>query len=650
MIPKEIIDVIFETTRIEEVIGEFVNLKKAGANYKGLSPFTPEKTPSFVVSPAKQIFKCFSTGKGGSAVTFLMEHEHFSYPEALRYLANKYGIEIPEREMTAEERAFINEKESLFLVSEAAQKFFENTLWEEEEGKAIGLSYLKERDISEKSIKTFGLGYSPNKKDAFTTHAERNGYKLTYLEKTGLTLEGKKIDRFYGRVTFPIHSISGRILGFGGRILKTNVKAAKYLNSPESEIYHKSKVLYGLFQAKKSIIKEDRCFLVEGYTDVISLHQHGIENVVASSGTALTNDQIRLIRRLTPNITILYDGDAAGLKAAFRGIDLVLAEGMHVKVVQFAAGEDPDTFARSVSNEELQRFLNEQAQDFISFKSNVLLEDAGNDPVKRAGLIKQVLESIAVVDDNTLREVYIKDTASRFDMTERNLTHELDRLRGNKLDEEYKTEQRSTQREQNLEIAYSKEQQLQTGYPDEEQERKMISLLLNDGEAVITLTAKKQEEESGEIKEVEISSEVHVAHFIVQQINQDDLKFDNPIYQQIYNDFAKSDAISEVLPASFFTRHEDSQIVHLVSDLITEIHQISPSWGKFEVVPPAREKRIRKDVLQSIFYFKQTKLQRLINGLQDNLKKSENGQEIMAELIRFNEIKIFLSKLIEQAR
>jgi DNA primase len=406
-----------------------------------------------------------------------------------------------------------------------------------------------------------------------------------------------------------------------------------------------------LFQAKKSIIKEDRCFLVEGYTDVVSLHQHGIENVVASSGTALTQDQIRLIRRLTPNITILYDGDAAGLKAAFRGIDLVLAEGMHVKVVLFPKGEDPDSYARSVSNDELQVFLNDKAQDFISFKSNVLLEEAGQDPVKRAGLIKQVLESIAAVDDNTLREVYVKDTASRFDMTERNLIHEIERLRGNKQEEDHKAEQRTAQREQNLEVAYSKEVSVTNAYPDEEQERKMISLLLNDGEAVITLTAKKQEEdESGKVKEVEISSDVHVAHFIVQQINQDELEFDNPIYQQIYNEFAKSDAISEVLPASFFTRHEDAPIVHLVSDLITDMHQMSPSWVKFEVVPPDREKRIRKDVLQSIFYFKQRKLQRIINGLQDNLKKSENGQEIMAELMRFNEIKSFLSKLIEEAR
>lgn len=352
MISKTTIDAVFETARVEEVIGDFVQLKKSGSNFKGLSPFSDERTPSFMVSPVKQIWKDFSSGKGGNAVAFLMEHEHFTYPEAIKYLAKKYNIEVEETEQTDEQKEQANERESMYVVSEFAKDYFHKTLINSEQGKAIGLSYFKERGFTEETIEKFQLGYSPDVWDAFTSEAIRKGYKLEFLEKTGLTIvkEEKQFDRFKGRVMFPIHSLSGRVLGFGGRILTNEKKAAKYLNSPESEIYHKSKVLYGIYYAKQAIAKEDNCYLVEGYTDVIQLHQLGIENVVSSSGTALTPEQIRLINRLTPNITVLFDGDAAGQRASLRGIDLILEQGMNVKVCSFPEGEDPDSFSKAYAH------------------------------------------------------------------------------------------------------------------------------------------------------------------------------------------------------------------------------------------------------------------------------------------------------------
>src|SRR5690554_3298281 len=399
MITKNTIDAIFDATRVEEVIGDFVSLKKSGSNYKGLSPFTDERTPSFMVSPAKQIWKDFSSGKGGNAVSFLMEHEHFTYPEALRYLAKKYNIEIEETEQTDEDKQLVNEKESLFLVSEFAKKYFEETLWKTDEGQSIGLSYFKERGFSKNTIEKFGLGYSPDRWEAFTAEALQKGYNLDYLEKTGLTVvkEDKKFDRFKGRVMFPIQSLSGRVLGFGGRILGNDKKMAKYLNSPESDIYHKSKVLYGIFHVKQAISKEDSCILVEGYTDVIQMHQAGIENVVASSGTALTTDQIRLIQRLTQNVTVLFDGDAAGLRASLRGIDMILEAGMNVRVCAFPEGEDPDSMARNLSYDDLRAYLESNQTDFIRFKVNVLLKDAANDPLKKAEVIKEIVTSISKI-------------------------------------------------------------------------------------------------------------------------------------------------------------------------------------------------------------------------------------------------------------
>ena len=389
MISKSTIDKVFESSRVEEVIGDFVQLKKSGSNFKGLSPFSEERTPSFMVSPVKQIWKDFSSGKGGTVITFLMEHEHFTYPEAIRYLANKYNIEVEETEQTDEQKLISNEKESLYLINDFANKFFQNTLLNTDEGKSIGLSYFTERDFDKDIVKKFQLGYCKDIWSDFTDNAIKNGYNLKYLEKSGLTIikESKKFDRFKGRVIFPIQSMSGRILGFGGRTLKKTKSIAKYLNSPESEIYYKSKVLYGLFHAKQDIAKLDNCFLVEGYTDVIRLYQKGVRNVVASSGTALSSDQIRLINRLTNNITVVFDGDSAGINAAFRGIDIILEQGMNVKICNLPQGEDPDSFSKSKSNDEIVNFLSENSKDFITYKASLLIENSKKDPVKKAETI-----------------------------------------------------------------------------------------------------------------------------------------------------------------------------------------------------------------------------------------------------------------------
>ena len=448
MISKSTIEQVFETARVEEVIGDFVNLKKSGSNFKGLSPFSDERSPSFMVSPVKQIWKDFSSGKGGNAVTFLMEHEHFTYPEAIKYLAKKYNIEIEETEQTNEQKEEANERESLYLVNEFANTYFQNILHKTDQGKAIGLSYFKERGFTNDTIKTYNLGYSLDEWQAFTDEALGKGYQLEFLEKTGLTIvkEDKRFDRFKGRVMFPIHSMSGRILGFGGRILAADKKAAKYVNSPESEVYHKSKVLYGLFHAKQSIAKEDNCFLVEGYTDVIQFHQTGIKNVVASSGTALTPEQIRLINRLTKNITVLFDGDAAGIRASIRGIDLILEQGLNVKVVMFPNGEDPDSFAKQNTLEELSSYLEDNSKDFIQFKAALLVEEANNDPIKKAETIREIVNSISKIPDPIKREIYIQECSRIMDISEDVLFSTLAQINKKErsdANKEYKEEQKA---------------------------------------------------------------------------------------------------------------------------------------------------------------------------------------------------------------
>ncbi|NCP05322.1 MAG: DNA primase, partial [Flavobacteriales bacterium] len=437
MISPASIDLVFETARVEEVIGDFVQLKKAGSNYKGLSPFSDERSPSFMVSPVKQIWKDFSSGKGGNAVAFLMEHEHFTYPEAIKYLAKKYNIEIEETEQSNEQKEQQDERESLYLVSEFASKYFQNILHKTDQGKSIGLGYFKERGFTEETIKNFDLGYSLEEWQAFTDEALKQGYKIEFLEKTGLTIVkgDKRFDRFKGRVMFPIKSMSGRVLGFGGRILVTDKKAAKYVNSPESIIYHKSNVLYGIYHAKQSIAKEDNCFLVEGYTDVIQFHQTGIKNVVSSSGTALTSEQIRLINRLTKNITVLFDGDAAGLRASLRGIDLILEQGMNVKVCTFPEGEDPDSFAKQNTLEELSVYLVENAKDFIEFKTSLLLDETKNDPIKKAEAISDMIATIAIIPDELKQQVYARRIAQMMDIEENRMYDSIQRFRNRRLND-----------------------------------------------------------------------------------------------------------------------------------------------------------------------------------------------------------------------
>jgi DNA primase len=563
LISKATIDTVFETARVEEVIGDFVQLKRAGSNFKGLSPFSDERSPSFMVSPAKGIWKDFSSGKGGNAVAFLMEHSHFTYPEAIRFLAKKYNIEIEETEQTDEEKANTDVRESMYLVSEFAKDYFHNTLLHSEEGKAIGLSYFKERGFTGETIKKFALGYSPETWDAFTKEALGKGYKLEFLESTGLTIpkDDRPFDRFKGRVMFPIQSMSGRILGFGGRILGNDKKAAKYLNSPESDIYHKSKVLYGIFQAKQAIAKQNNCYLVEGYTDVIQFNQAGIENVVASSGTALTPDQIRLINRLTKNITVLFDGDAAGLRASIRGIDLILEEGMNVKVCAFPDGEDPDSFAKKTPYEELVKYLEENAKDFIQFKASLLMSDAKNDPIKKADLIRDMVVSISKIPDRIQREIYIQECSRIMDISEQVLISTLAQLVKKDISDigkKQKQEQKAFEVVKNDEPIQVQKIDILYGL-----ERKIIEILLLYGnntegfedELIIT-------NEEGIIENV-IEKRIYKVHQrVFLSLQEDEVELANPLFKEIYTNLI-----------NYFNQNDDFNLEQYLMNLSPEYSQ-----------------------------------------------------------------------------
>jgi DNA primase len=589
MISRSTIDRVFETARVEEVIGEFVQLKKAGSNFKGLSPFVDEKSPSFMVSPVKQIWKDFSTGKGGNAISFLMEHEHYTYPEAIKWLAKKYNIEIEETEQSSEEKAQMNERESMFLVSTYAKDYFHDIMLNSNKGKAIGLSYFKERGFRDDIIKTFELGYCLDEWDAFTKAALAKGYDLKYLASTGLTIvkENRQFDRFKGRVLFPIHSMSGRILGFGGRILTADKKAAKYLNSPESDIYHKSKILYGLFQAKKEIAKQDNCYLVEGYTDVISFHQSGIENVVASSGTALTSDQIRLVNRLTKNITVLFDGDAAGIRASIRGIDLILEQGMNVKVVQFPDGEDPDSFAKSHSNEELKKYLEDSAQDFINFKVSLLLKDSNNDPIKKAGVIRDIVMSISKIPDGIQREVYVQECARIMDISERVLFSELAQIIAKGVQEKNKAtrQQNNTQQDPNAPPPeyFLAQEQAQMGVVkggvislekiDEisKFEKEIIKILLLHGNKETEFTEEiENEDEEGKVLLTSRKYNNNVSAEIYVHLQDDEMEFTNTIFQEIYTEIIHQLNQSKKLEINALVNHQNKEIASTVTSILMD--------------------------------------------------------------------------------
>lgn len=582
MIQKETVDKIIETARIEEVVGDFVSLKRRGANLLGNCPFHNERTPSFTVSPAKGIYKCFGCGKAGNSVNFIMEHEHYSYPEALRYLAKKYNIEIEEKELTAEDIEAQNEKESLYIVSSFAQKFFTEQLWETEDGKTIGLSYFRERGFRDDIIEKFQLGYSPDQWAAFTDKALATGYKLEYLEKTGLTIvkdEGaKKFDRFKGRVMFPIHNLTGRIIGFGGRILNTHDKTqAKYVNSPESEIYNKSKTLYGIYWAKKTISQFDVCYLVEGYTDVISLNQAGIENVVASSGTSLTHDQIKLISRYTKNITILYDGDPAGIKASFRGIDMILEEGMNVRVVLFPDGDDPDSYAKKVTTEELTAYINKEAKDFVSFKTSLLLTEIGNDPIKRAGLVKDLAHTIALVPDGIARQFYVQECSRITGIQEQTLLREVNKLRLEKNKKEQEVEQ---VRNQFVDFVTDEHQQPETNLQHlainpETEEKTIILLLLKYANQGMKYTTPAQDGQP----EQEVV--VRVGDYITYQLSTDEIYLQNPTYNAIYIAFSAfiNEGTEGDLPSGQdFAGHQDESIRNTAAHILLDPNTLSENW------------------------------------------------------------------------
>jgi len=646
MISRSTIDCVFESARVEEVIGEFVQLKKAGSNFKGLSPFTDEKSPSFMVSPVKQIWKDFSTGKGGNAVSFLMEHEHYTYPEALRWLAKKYNIEIEETEQTNEEKAQMNERESMFLVSNFAKEYFHDTMLNTNKGKAIGLSYFKERGFREDTIKKFDLGYCIDEWDNFTKAALAKGYDLKYLASTGLTIvkESKQFDRFKGRVMFPIHSMSGRVLGFGGRILTNDKKAAKYLNSPESDIYHKSKILYGIYQAKKEIAKQDNCFLVEGYTDVISFNQSGIENVVASSGTALTADQIRLINRLTKNITVLFDGDAAGIRASIRGIDLILEQGMNVKVVQFPDGEDPDSFAKANSDAELAAYLENSAQDFINFKVSLLLKDSDNDPIKKAGVIRDIVTSISKIPDGIQREVYVQECARIMDISERVLFSELAQLLKKETTKRAKTNQNANiDPNQPPPEYFAAQEQAQMGLVKGGQttakkidqlsilEKEIIRILLLYGneevefyEDIVNVDEDGKETITTRKYKNTVSEEIYL------HLQDDEIEFSNPIFQEIYIEIIHQLNQLEKLDIDSLINHKNPNIASTVTSILMdeEKHQLS-RWDTQNIFVTEAIEVLRKLVNDSVF-----NLRRILIGekIDELMKEATQEQGIAIDL------------------
>ncbi|WP_296684450.1 DNA primase [Flavobacterium sp.] len=654
MISKATIDTVYETARVEEVIGDFVQLKRAGSNYKGLSPFSDERSPSFMVSPVKQIWKDFSSGKGGNSVAFLMEHEHFTYPEAIRYLAKKYNIEIEETEQTDEEKANTDIKESMYLVSEFAKNYFHNILLHSEEGKAIGLSYFKERGFTNETITKFALGYSPETWDAFTKEALGKGYKLEFLESTGLTIpkEDRPFDRFKGRVMFPIQSMSGRILGFGGRILTNDKKAAKYLNSPESEIYHKSKVLYGIFQAKQSIAKLNNCYLVEGYTDVIQFNQAGIENVVASSGTALTPDQIRLINRLTKNITVLFDGDAAGLRASIRGIDLILEEGMNVKVCAFPDGEDPDSFAKKTSYDDLVAYLENNAKDFIQFKASLLMKDAQNDPIKKADLIREMVQSISKIPDRIQREIYIQECSRIMDISEQVLVSTLAQLVQKDIAEvgkKQKQEQKAFEIVKNE--APVQAQKIDILY---HLERKIIEILLlygNKVEEFEDVLLKTNGE--GEIEQVVEKKEYKVYQRIYLSLQEDEVELANPLFRAIFNDLINYYLQNEDFGIENYLKHLPDQFAQEVTDILMEDERVTlHKWDDQNIFVKQKSETVSQHTSEIIISMREYLINKLILDLMSEfVEKPDSDQEELKILINdYNKLKVNLTGTIGRIR
>ena len=631
-IPRETVEQILQAAHIEEVVGEFVTLKKRGSNLWGNCPFHNEKTPSFSVNPARNIFKCFGCGKAGDSAKFLMEHEHFSYPEALRYLAKKYNIKIEEREQTAEEIMQQSIREKMFNINEFANKYFVDTLWNTDEGKTIGLQYFRERGYLNPIIEKFQLGYSPARWDAFTTYAKQNGYSDELLEQIGLSLKGNKglYDRYHGRVMFPIHNLTGRVIGFGGRILVNDPekKSPKYQNSPESEIYDKKQTLYGIYFAKNAIARQDECILVEGYFDVLRMHQIGIENVVASSGTSLTMEQIRLVKRYTKNITMLYDGDSAGIHAALRGTDMILGEGMNVRIVVLPPEHDPDTFGKDFSVEYVSNYLKENAKDFIRFKTELLLKDAENDPIKRGQVIREIVETISVIPDSIFRITYVKECSRLLDMPEQTLTNELNKILRAKLKKTLGIEDNvvvsvpetnSTTQNQDETV----EDQLPAGYY---QERELVKLLLMYGKEMIV---DERIDESGE----RILEQVSVAQFIIDDLKNDGFVFTNAVNQKIFNIFDHTIDEGIIPDDSFFVSNEDETIAERAADLLSSPYKLD-QWEKYGIFVKQEQDVLKATVLSSIYRYKDLIIEQRRKAVEEELKTAADPADQLILLKR----------------
>lgn len=630
MISKETIDKIFSAIRVEEIVGEYVQLKRAGSNFKGLSPFHDEKTPSFIVSPSKQIWKDFSSGKGGNAISFLMQIENFTYPEALRHAAKKYGIEVEEdrREYTEEEKQQQTDKELLYKIHEVASDFFQQQLFETEQGRSIGYSYFKERELRDEIIRKFQLGYSPEQKNAFTQYALDKGYSKEILEKSGLSVFPENapngVDRFRERVIFPIHSFSGRVLGFGARILKNNIKTAKYLNSPETEIYHKSNVLYGLNQSKQAISKNNLCLLVEGYMDVIALHQAGIENVVASSGTALTVEQIKLIKRLTENVTLLFDGDAAGIKASFRSIDMLLSESMNIRILLFPDGDDPDSFSRKHPQEYVENFVKTEAKDFIDFKAEVLLKEAADDPIRKAEAIRDIVKSVAVVQNALKQEVYLKEISTRFGLSEQSLFNELNVQKQIKNQQTMAPQHRAPQPNVKLEKVADV---FETVSPLLVLEEKLVELMMKYGDHILD-----RKDQEGHDYQITVIEEI-IAH-----LEEDGYEVQSSLNQRIIAEIKSGIAENELRSGDFFKTLMDENVADLVANALMNPYETS-DWSKHQIFFRTEEEVVPKIVEDVIYRHKREFVNKIITDLKNKLEESQDQDETYRKIMSLNQLR-----------
>ncbi|MGQ1945702.1 DNA primase [Geofilum sp. OHC36d9] len=645
MIDQSTVDRIMETAQIQitDVISDFVNLKKRGINYIGNCPFHNEKTPSFIVSPNKGIFKCFGCGKGGNAVNFLMEHEQITFVEAIKLLGHKFHIPIEEKEATPEEQLQRNERESMMVVTDYATKFFIKSLYETDEGQSVGLGYFRQRGFRDDIIKKFQLGYSPEQRDALTKQAQSHGYKLEFLEKTGLSIvrDDYKADRFRGRVMFPIHSLSGKVIAFGGRVLKTDAKTAKYLNSPESDIYHKSRVLYGIYQARQEIVRQDRAYMVEGYTDVLSFHQAGVTNVVASSGTSLTVDQIRLISRFSPNITIIYDGDNAGIKASLRGIDLVLQEGMNVKVLLLPDGEDPDSFAKKKGGEQLQEYIKAHETDFIRFKTSLLLKESEGDPIKRAQLIQDIVHTISVIPDPIVRTVYVKECSSLLEVDEPVLYGEIGKLQKRKQGKELVARGASA-RQSGPQMFKPQQQETvsksNSANPLENEEHEVLRFLIKYG--------------TYSLGPVQLGDEVRnmtVAEYIIHELRQDELRSVDEVHNIIIDLYEQKMNEPGFSVDKVLVGHSDPRVSSLVTDLIVREYPLSRIYKRYGVV------KTDEDVLDVLVPKVVTELKwRLVKNhiekigeelrIAEQAGQSDRVNELMTKMVQLQQVMVVISK------